>query len=43
MKKTLTIALLALAVIMTVSSCATMKGNSGGCYATKGFVGYGRR
>lgn len=41
MKRTFAIALVAIAMLITVSSCATMKGNSNGCKATKGFVGYG--
>lgn len=39
MKRTLVIAFIALAAIVTVSSCTAQKG----CKGTQGMVGYGRR
>jgi predicted small secreted protein len=40
-RKLLTI--LALAVMIIATSCATMKGNGTGCAYTRGMVGYGAR
>lgn len=40
MKRTLAIALIALAAMFTVVSCTTLKG---GCKGNQGFVGYGSR
>lgn len=42
MKRNILLACLALVMLAAMASCTTMKG-SGGCKATKGFIGYGGR
>jgi hypothetical protein len=43
MKQKLTLILFAIAFVISISSCATLRSGGGGCKATQGLIGYGPR